>query len=141
MTRAMDGHSWRDPGFPSSMHVYELSPAERQAAAKAEERRAQQMAEDYKQSVSARRAADAAAESSFDAVVDGASHILTPRQEELKRLQYVERPDGSIMHESLAKRRAAQRESEYNGGPTPEETAAFMREVEEEDDESFWNDE
>ena len=141
MTFARDEHNWSDPGFPGYMPVRELTPAERQAAERAEEKRAQQVAKDYAKSVAARREADAAAEASMDAAVADASVIKTPAQERAERLGWIPQADGSLVHKTEAHRRKAQREDDYDGAPTPAETEAFMRQVEEEDEESFWNDE
>jgi hypothetical protein len=138
MENFRDEGSWRTVG--GDLHVQELTPAQRRAAEKAAERQAQQMAEDYRKSVAARREADAAVEASMDAVVAKGSVITTPAQERAERLGWIPQPDGSLVHKAELERRAAQNEPAYEGGPTPEETEAFMREVEEEDDESFWND-
>jgi hypothetical protein len=142
MPRSFDEHNFRDVGGPENLHVRDLSEAERE---KAEKRRTQEMAEAYKKSVAARRETVERTETAFQGALDSSGHILTPEQEQHKRLQLLKQPDGSLMHVSLAKRRAAQREHEENyaeGSPTPEETAAFMREVEEEaeSEESFWGD-
>jgi hypothetical protein len=141
MSRAWDEHEWRDVSPPGFMSVRELSPTERRAAEKAEERRMQKMKEDYAKSVTARREADAAEEVAMDAVVAKGSEIKTPAQERADKLGWAIQPDGSLVHKAELERRAAQNEPAYEGGPTPEETAAFERQVEEEDEESFWNDE
>jgi hypothetical protein len=143
MPRAMDGHDWRDAGFPSYMNVQELSAAERQKAEKAAEARMQQMAKDYKKSVTARREAEAAVETSMDAVVAKASVIETEAQKRARQLGLVPQSDGSLVHMTELHRRAAQREQDDNGA-TPEERAAmeqYLAADEGEDDESFWNDE
>jgi hypothetical protein len=144
MTRAWDNHAWRDVSPPGFMNVQELSAGERRAAEKAEERQAQQMAEDYRQSVKARREADAAVEVSMDAVVAKASEIKTPMQERAEKLGWVLRPDGSLVHKAELERRAAQSEQEDGDGITPEQRRAmdaYLAEEDEEDEESFWNDE
>jgi hypothetical protein len=128
MSRAWDEHEWRDVSPPGFMNVQELSPAERQAAEKAEEARAQQMARDYAESVKARREADAAVEASMDAVIAKGSEIKTPAQERAETLGWILQPDGSLVHKAEAERRAAQREQEEEGFATPEQRLAFLRE-------------
>jgi hypothetical protein len=139
---ARDEWNFRDPGFDGGyLHVQELTPAERQKAAEAEEARAKKMAEDYKKSVAARRETEQRAEASFDAAVSDASVILTPEQQENKRLQLVKQPDGSLVHETELQRRAAQQEAEYEGGPTPAERAAMERYLaSDEPEEDIWHD-
>jgi hypothetical protein len=124
------------------MSVRELSPAERQAAEKAEEKRAQQMAKDYAKSVAARREADAVVEASFDAVVARASVIETEAQKRARQLGLVPQSDGSLLHKTELQRRAVQQEAEYDGGPTPEERAELERYfASDEEEEDIWNDE
>jgi hypothetical protein len=134
LTIARDEHNWRDVGGPSNLHVEMLTPAQRRAAERAAERQAQKMAEDYARSVKARREADAAVESSMDAVVAKASEIKTPAQERAEKLGWVLQPDGSLVHKAEFERRAAQREAEYDGGATPEERAELEAWLEEDDD-------
>jgi hypothetical protein len=139
--RAFDGHGWRDAGFPSYMNVQELSAAERQKAEKAEEARMQQMAKDYKKSVTARREADAAVETSMDAAVARASVIETEAQKRARQLGLVLQSDGRLIHETELHRRAELREEDAEG-VTPEQREFMERYLAEEDEpeEDVWHD-
>jgi hypothetical protein len=74
------------------------------------------------------------------AVAD-ASVILTPAQQQAKRLGLVPQSDGSMLHITEAQRRAAQEEAEYDGAPTPAERAAMERYLaSDEEEEDIWHD-
>ena len=142
MARAMDGHDWRDPGFPGGyMPVQSLTPAERQKAEKARGERDKKDTQALRESLAAPVVAEKVLGEHIDVAVARASVIESPAEKRARQLGFVE-VGGKLMHKSEAQRRAAQQEAEYDGGPTPAERAELERFLASDDeDEDIWNDE
>jgi hypothetical protein len=141
MSRAMDGHDWRDPGFPGSyMPVQELSPAERQAALKAREERDKKDTEALRESLAAPVVAEKVMGEHIDVAVARASVIETPAEKRNRQLGLVE-VNGKLLHKSEARRRAELREEDAEG-VTPEQREFMERYLAEEDEpeEDIWHD-
>ena len=142
MPRAMDEHNWRDPGIGSGgLHVQELSPAERKAAIAARDKRDAENAEALRESLAAPVVAEKVLGEHIDVAVARASVIETPAEKRNRLLGFVEH-EGRLVHKTELQRRAAQREQEYEGGPTPEERAELERYLasDDEPEEDIWHD-
>lgn len=144
MPRAFDTHDWKDAGVGSGgLHVQELSPAERQAAIAAHDKRDKETSEALRESLAAPVVAEEVMGEHIDVAVARASVIETEAEKRARQLGFVE-VNGKLVHKSEARRRAELREQEYEGGPTPEERRAmeqYLAEEDEEDDSSFWGEE
>jgi hypothetical protein len=129
MPRAFDEHNWRDVGRPENLHVRELTPEQRE---KAEEKRTQKMAEDYKKSVAARRETEERSEAMFEAALPQASDVLTPRR--VREKQQAELAAARRVYDAQKQwgREDARPDAE---GVTPAERAEMERWLAGEDDE------
>jgi hypothetical protein len=137
MARARDDHTFHDAGFGG--HLNELTPEQRKARDDLQKELSKEAGE------SAQRVVDSFTAPRKPGIWDAAavaanlkaSEIRTPAQERAGKLGYELRPDGSLVSSKLAEARKAQREEGHEGTPSPEETEAFMREVEEEEEAEF----
>jgi hypothetical protein len=124
MSKSKDEHTFHDAGFGTGRLV-ELTPEQRKARTEFQRESSQEAgeaAQRFIDSVNKPRKPDvwdyAAVASNLEA-----SEILTPAQKRARQLGYELQPDGSLVSSKLAEARKRQHEPEYEGGPTPAETA------------------
>jgi hypothetical protein len=86
--------------------------------------------------------ADEVVNTHLDVAVARASVIETPAQKRARQLGLAVQDDGSLVHVEELKRRAAQNEAEYEGGPTPAERAQMEAYLasDDEEEEDIWHD-